>query len=184
MSEHRVAVVIRGAIMATLFVGLWVWLATLVRRLDAVVGVVPPAWLRPGGWLVGLVGAGVGLTCVLLFLTAGRGTPAPFDPPTVFVATGPYRYVRNPMYVGGILALVGAGLVIQSISILALAMVFWGLSHLLVVFHEEPALEARFGESFVLYQRQTNRWLPRGPSRRPRGSEPARQVTQPVTSCN
>lgn len=164
MSEQRAVVVIRGAVMASLFVTLWVWLASLVRRFDPVTGSMPPEWLRPLGWLLGAAGGALGLTCVFLFLTAGRGTPAPFDPPKVFVATGPYRYVRNPMYVGGVLALVGGGLVVRSIAILALAGVFWALSHLMVVLNEEPALERRFGDSFVRYQREVQRWLPRIPS--------------------
>lgn len=150
--------------MAALFVTLWVWLASRVRHLDPVIG-VPPEWLRPLGWLLGAAGATIGLACVFLFVTAGRGTPAPFDPPRVFVATGPYRYVRNPMYVGAVLALVGGGLVVQSVSILALAAVFWALSHLMVVFYEEPALERRFGDSFVRYRSRVHRWLPGMPSR-------------------
>jgi protein-S-isoprenylcysteine O-methyltransferase Ste14 len=163
MSEQRVVVLIRGVMMASFFVALWVWLASLVRHFDPVIGRMPPEWLRPVGWLLGAAGAAIGLTCVFLFLTTGRGTPAPFDPPRVFVATGPYRYVRNPMYVGAVLALTGGGLAVQSISILALAAVFWALSHLMVVLYEEPALEKRFGDSFVRYKRQVHRWLPRMP---------------------
>jgi protein-S-isoprenylcysteine O-methyltransferase Ste14 len=164
MGERRLAVVVRGAAMASLFVVLWVWLALLVRRFDPLIGVELPGWLRAPGWLLVAAGGATGLACVFLFLTAGRGTPAPFDPPRVFVATGPYRYVRNPMYVGAILALAGAGLAVQSISILGLAAAFWGLSHLMVVLNEEPALEKRFGDSFLLYKRQVGRWLPRMPS--------------------
>ena len=164
MSEQRKVVVIRGAVMASVFVSLWVWLASLVRRFDPAMGVVLPGWLRAVGLLLGAAGGATGLTCVFLFLTTGRGTPAPFDPPKVFVATGPYRYVRNPMYVGGVLALIGAGLAVQSIAILTLEVVFWGLSHLMVVLNEEPALEKRFGESFLRYKRRVHRWLPRIPS--------------------
>lgn len=163
MTDNRVFVVIRGIVFAALFISLWVWLATLVRRYDAAIGAAPPAWLQPAGWVLAVPGAALGLTCVWLFLTSGKGTPAPFDPPKVFVASGPYRYVRNPMYVGAILALAGGGLIVGSYSILILAAVFWGLVHGLVLLHEEPALEQRFGDSFVQYKRQVNRWLPRIP---------------------
>ena len=155
---------VRGAVMASLFVTLWVWLASLVRRFDPVVGEVPPEWLRPVGWLLGAGGGVIGLTCVLLFLTAGKGTPAPFDPPRVFVATGPYRYVRNPMYVGAVLALVGGGLVVHRFYSRPCRGLL-GLSHM-VVLNEEPALEKRFGDSFVRYKRHVHRWLPCMPSAR------------------
>ncbi len=149
--------------MATLFVTLWIWLASLVTRFDPLFSAVPPDGLRPIGWVIGVAGGAIGVTCVILFLTRGRGTPAPFDPPKVFVATGPYRYVRNPMYVGAVLALTGAGLIVQSVSILVLAAAFWTLTHVVVVLHEEPDLERRFGESFVRYKAQVHRWLPKVP---------------------
>ncbi len=160
---RRLAVLLRGVVLAALFVALWVWLASLVRRFDSAIGATPPDWLRPFGWVLGASAAALGLTCVALFLTAGRGTPAPFDPPKVFVASGPYRYLRNPMYVGAVLALIGGGLVIRSFSVLILAAVFWGLSHVMVLLNEEPALERRFGDSFVQYKIKVNRWLPRIP---------------------
>jgi len=149
--------------MAALFVGLWVWLAWLVTRFDPAVGVPLPAWLAPVGWVVGLAGLAVGLSCVALFVTQGRGTPAPFDPPRVFVATGPYRYVRNPMTVGALFAFAGGGLAAGSASIFLLGAIFWLLSHALIVIVEEPDLARRFGESYLQYKRQVNRWLPRPP---------------------
>lgn len=161
MAEKRIAVVMRGIVVATLFVSLWVWLAALVRRFDPALGIELPRWLRPLGTVLLVAGLGLAGTCVGFFVTVGRGTPAPFDPPRVFVARGPYRFVRNPMYVGAVTALVGGALAFGSMSILVLAAVFWGLSHLMVVFNEEPALERRFGDSYAEYRRQVNRWLPR-----------------------
>lgn len=164
MESRSGLVILRGALMATLFVALWVWLASLVRRFDAAFGFTLPAGLRPVGWLLVATGLAIGASCVVLFLTRGRGTPAPFDPPQVFVASGPYRYVRNPMYVGAVLALTGGGLAFRSPAILALAALFWLLAHLMVVLVEEPGLAARFGDSFAAYRRRVRRWLP-GPPR-------------------
>jgi protein-S-isoprenylcysteine O-methyltransferase Ste14 len=84
----------------------------------------------------------------------------------VFVAMGPYRYVRNPMYVGAILALLGGGLIVRSVSVLLLAVVFWTLAHLLVLLNEEPSLERRFGESYLRYKQRVHRWLPSVPASR------------------
>jgi protein-S-isoprenylcysteine O-methyltransferase Ste14 len=153
-------VVLRGVVVATLFVLLWVWLASLVRVYDPALGVAIPDWLRPVGWVVAVAGGALAASCIALFVSRGRGTPAPFDPPRVFVATGPYRYVRNPMYIGAILALLGGGLIVGSPSILLLALGFWLIAHLFVLLYEEPALTARFGETYERYRSRVNRWLP------------------------
>ncbi len=116
--------VVRGAAFATAFVALWAWLAIAARHLDPRWPATPPEWLRIPGMLVAVASAALGGWCVALFVTRGRGTPAPFDPPSKFVAVGPYRYMRNPMYLGGFGVLLGAGLVLRSPSIVALASVF------------------------------------------------------------
>jgi protein-S-isoprenylcysteine O-methyltransferase Ste14 len=156
-------VALRGSIMALLFVTLWVWLASLVTYFDPIIGLHPPVWLQPLGWFLAVPGAILGTTCVVLFLGRGRGTPAPFDPPKVFVATGPFRYCRNPMYVGGILTFFGCGLIVGSMSIILLGGVFWLLSHILTLLVEEPDLTRRFGDSYTEYTSKVNRWLPRLP---------------------
>ena len=163
MSERDSVVVIRGIVMATLFVALWVWISSMVTGLDAAIGLAPPEWLQPFGWVLAVPGSIVGLACVILFLGRGRGTPAPFDPPKVFVASGPFRYCRNPMYVGAILTFFGAGLIVRSTSILLLGCLFWLLTHILVLTVEEPDLTRRFGESYTAYKAKVHRWIPRLP---------------------
>src|SRR5262249_22987777 len=71
------------------------------------------------GLVVVIVGGAVALWCVLAFATLGRGTPAPFDPPRRLVVRGPYRLVRNPMYLGAAVALLGAALYYESLALLA-----------------------------------------------------------------
>jgi protein-S-isoprenylcysteine O-methyltransferase Ste14 len=68
-----------------------------------------PAWWRGLG--IALLGTGLTLAiwCVATFIVRGRGTPAPFDAPRHLVATGPYHCMRNPMYIGGGLVLLGFG---------------------------------------------------------------------------
>ena len=160
---ERAAVALRGAVVVAAFVSLWVWLAVLVRRFDAVLAVAVPSWLQPVGWVVLVPGTAIALSCVVVFVTRGRGTPAPFDPPRRFVAGGPYRYVRNPMYLGAILSLLGSGLAVGSPAIILLAGGFWLLAHTFVLVYEEPALERRFGAEYVRYRARVNRWLPRIP---------------------
>ncbi len=160
----RLFVVLRGLVYGAAFVALWTWLAVLVRRLDALLPVTLPAALAPLGWAVAVAGALLAGVCVAVFLTRGDGTPAPFDPPRAFVAAGPYRFLRNPMYLGGAAAILGAGLVVASPAIVLLALGFFLFFHLFVVLYEEPTLSARFGEGYQRYRENIHRWWPRWPT--------------------
>lgn len=152
---------LRGLVYGSAFVFLWAWLATLVRRYDAGLDIAMPSPLRALGIVLASVGAVVVVSCVTVFASRGEGTPAPFDAPRKFVASGPYRYVRNPMYVGAILLLIGSGFMVLSPSIVLLAFAFWALTHVLVLFYEEPVLAAKFGDAYAHYKAEVNRWLPR-----------------------
>ena len=154
---------IRTTFYAVCFVLLGGWLASGVRRYDARLNVaLSPAW-KPVGMLLMVPGAVLVLACLASFVLRGQGTPAPFDPPVTFVPSGPYRYVRNPMYIGAALVLAGYGLWERSAAIAAFALAFLAIFHLFVVLVEEPGLERRFGESYLAYKRAVDRWLPRPP---------------------
>jgi protein-S-isoprenylcysteine O-methyltransferase Ste14 len=112
------------------------------------------------GIVLMVMGGVLGLACAGTFIVRGKGTPAPFDAPREFVAVGPYRYVRNPMYVGGLFLLAGLGFYEQSISILLMALLLLLVVHLMVVFYEEPTLRKSFGASYEEYCRTTERWVP------------------------
>ena len=117
-------VAIRTAFYAVCFVLLWGWLASGVRRYDARLHIaLSPAW-KPVGILFMALGAILVLACLASFVLRGQGTPAPFDPPVAFVPSGPYRYVRNPMYIGAALILGGYGLWERSGAIAIFALAF------------------------------------------------------------
>jgi protein-S-isoprenylcysteine O-methyltransferase Ste14 len=152
---------IRGLVYAVGFVLLWWWLATAVRPLDRQLPFRLSAALQPLGLAIAILGAVLALSCVVVFATRGRGTPAPFDAPRAFVPSGPYRFVRNPMYVGGAAVIAGTGLLVRSAAVVALAAGFLFFFHVFVLLYEEPTLRARFGESYEEYTRAVSRWLPR-----------------------
>lgn len=156
--------VLRGLVYSAAFVGLWVWLASYVRRFDARIPLSLPTWLVPLGAVLACAGGFVAAACIVTFVTIGRGTPAPFDPPREFVASGPYRYVRNPMYLGAAGVILGAGLYLSSPSIVLLAPAFLLLMHLFVVLHEEAALTSRFGDSYLRYKANVHRWWVQRPN--------------------
>jgi protein-S-isoprenylcysteine O-methyltransferase Ste14 len=159
----RVFVLLRAMFWAAGFVLLWWWLAVSVRPYDARLAITIPVWLRPLGLILALLGALLALWCIGTFVARGRGTPAPFDPPREFVAAGPYRYVRNPMYIGAFSVILGAGLALPSPSIVGLAAAFLLLAHLFAWLYEEPSLESRFGDPYLRYKSSVHRWLPRFP---------------------
>jgi protein-S-isoprenylcysteine O-methyltransferase Ste14 len=156
----RFLVALRAALYAGCFFLLWGWLAVEVRAYDGSIGGALPVWGRPLGAALALAGGPLMAWCVVVFVTAGRGTPAPFDAPRRFVAVGPYRAVRNPMYLGAVSLLTGVGLWIRSPAIVVLAVAGLGLAHVFVLLYEEPTLEREFGSEYREYRERVNRWLP------------------------
>ena len=122
---------------------------------------LPIGFLRYFGWLPMLLGAAIYFWCAWDFTFAGKGTPAPIDPPKELVVRGLYRYVRNPMYVGVLTLLAGEVLFFASRRLFIYAAVAFSFFHLFVIFYEEPALQQKFGESYRRYCETVPRWLPR-----------------------
>jgi protein-S-isoprenylcysteine O-methyltransferase Ste14 len=115
-----------------------------------------------------IIAAGVGLYlwCLWHFATTGRGTPGPWDPPRRFVAVGPYRFVRNPMYISAGLVIGGEALLYVSVALALYFVVFALVVHMFVLLYEEPTLLRLFGGEYGAYRRSVNRWIPRLPDDR------------------
>jgi protein-S-isoprenylcysteine O-methyltransferase Ste14 len=107
-----------------------------------------------------VVGAATLLWCIWDFAAKGRGTLAPIDPPRQLVVQGLYRYVRNPMYLGVLVLLLGETAFFESLALLQYTLAWFIIVNLFVVLYEEPALRHRFGESYERYFRSVHRWLP------------------------
>ena len=154
-------VIFRAITYATLFIGFV--LIYLPSRFLSWSGIVrPPAIGGPQivGMIIGSAGAVVALWCVGAFAWIGKGPPAPFDPPRRLVIRGPYRFVRNPMYMGAGLALAGAALFYESAPLLAYVGIFLLATHLFVVLYEEPTLRRTFGPEYEAYCHRVGRWRP------------------------
>jgi protein-S-isoprenylcysteine O-methyltransferase Ste14 len=95
------------------------------------------------------------------FLVEGRGTPAPIDPPKELVATGFYRYVRNPMYVGVLAMIIGHFLWFGYWNLLIYAIVVFVGFNAFVTYYEEPTLKRKFGAAYEDYLKKVPRWIPR-----------------------
>jgi protein-S-isoprenylcysteine O-methyltransferase Ste14 len=119
---------------------------------------------RPLHW-AGLIGLALGTVllaaCILEFARSGRGTLSPVDPPRVLVIRGPYRYVRNPMYLGVSLILLGEVLLTGSRALFGYWVIWLAAVNLFVRGVEEPGLRRQFGASYERYTAAVRRWLPR-----------------------
>jgi protein-S-isoprenylcysteine O-methyltransferase Ste14 len=120
----------------------------------------PATW--PGAAVIA-VGVLLYLWCLWVFAAVGRGTPGPWDPPRRVVQVGPYRWVRNPIYLAALLIVLGEAWLFGSAALLLYAAAAAIGFHLLVVAYEEPKLRATFGNHYQRYRRAVPRWVPRRP---------------------
>jgi protein-S-isoprenylcysteine O-methyltransferase Ste14 len=107
------------------------------------------------------VGSAVLLHGVWRFAADGRGTPSPTAPTEHLVVAGPYRYVRNPMYlaVGAVIA--GQALLFAGAAIVAYFVAFIAAVVLFVKAYEEPTLTRTFGDEYLSYRARVPGWWPR-----------------------
>lgn len=137
-------------------------------RLDRRLG-LPPLGIggvnRILGALLAAVGFSFGLWSVDTQVTQGRGTPLPVMPTQELVTEGPFRYCRNPMTLGAILAYLGIAVAARTTAGAGLVL---SLAAALLVYLkrlEEGELAERFGEAYLAYKRATPLIIPRLPAR-------------------
>jgi len=142
------------------FLGLWFWLLPGWLGFTAEAAEEPWRW---AGAIPSVLGFAVALRCMWDFGWTGKGTPAPFIPPSRLVVVGFYRYVRNPMYVGFAAGWIGLWVMLGHASPVVMAGVAAAALgvHLFVLLYEEPTLRGTFGEDYREYCRNVRRWWPR-----------------------
>jgi protein-S-isoprenylcysteine O-methyltransferase Ste14 len=114
-----------------------------------------------------LFGLGVVFLVVWLLLAASANltfrrvrTPVnPYAPSTTLAVSGPFRFSRNPMYLGLVLLVVGMALVMNSMWLVLLAVPVMLLLRNLVIVQEERYLEEKFGDDYRAYKQRVRRWL-------------------------
>lgn len=130
---------------------------------------LPPMQLGSAGRMLGgiLTAAGfsLGFWSVSTQLGRGRGTPLPVMPTQVLLTDGPFRYCRNPMTLGAILAYLGIALVARTTA--GMVLVLTGSAALVTYLKrlEEPELAERFGDAYRAYRRETPFMVPRLPKK-------------------
>jgi len=124
---------------------------------------VPVAMLQSSfpynlGLLPAMAGLSICLWCFWDFINKGNGTPSPLDPPKQLVVAGLYRFVRNPMYIGIILIILGEAILYTSFLLMLYSAILLVIFHIRVVYHEEPKLRVEFGENYANYLVSVPRW--------------------------
>jgi protein-S-isoprenylcysteine O-methyltransferase Ste14 len=117
----------------------------------------PVAWQASVVIAVGVV---LYFSCLWVFVTVGHGTPGPWDAPRRFMAAGPYRSVRNPMYISALFVVLGEAWLFLSLPLLLYGGALAAFFHLFVIGYEEPTLRRTFGETYEPYCRTVPRWIP------------------------
>jgi protein-S-isoprenylcysteine O-methyltransferase Ste14 len=117
-----------------------------------------PMWIRWMGWALFLT---PNLLAIAAVRTFRRNHTAlnPLGTVTMIVASGPFRYTRNPMYLSLMVVYIGGMLAFRlPWALLLLVPVFLAL-HFGVIIPEERHLETTFGEPYRRYQQRVRRWL-------------------------
>jgi protein-S-isoprenylcysteine O-methyltransferase Ste14 len=162
------------------------WLASAVHLVLApglVAGLVPwlvtrwhvadhPGWVDPLRWagLVLALGGAALVTAEFVRFARAGGSPAPPVPTATLVTAGTYRWVRNPMYVAVVAAILGQAAWFVSGWLVVYAAVALLVMTTFVVAYEEPTLRTQFGDDYAAYCRDVPRWIPRKPAQRNRVS--------------
>jgi protein-S-isoprenylcysteine O-methyltransferase Ste14 len=139
------------------FAGVIPWLITGWRMREPL-----PYWVAAQALGVVLICAGI-IPTVHAFVQFARagGTPMPIAAPRHLVVNGFNRHVRNPMYVGLLLTIIGQALLLGRFGLLLYAAIMWGVSASFVRWYEEPTLTRQFGAEYVAYRHAVPAWWPR-----------------------
>src|SRR6266446_4235849 len=138
--------------------------AVLVPRLILGTQLRPVSRISSIGWLglpLVIGGAIILLDSFARFVVQGLGTPAPVFPTRHLVVSGLYRYVRNPIYVAVVVAILGQGLILGNVALLAYGGLVWLLFHVFVLVYEEPTLGTTFDAEYQSFCAEVPRWIPR-----------------------
>ncbi|TCN28410.1 methyltransferase family protein [Sinorhizobium americanum] len=116
---------------------------------------VPAGWL---GAIVFLAGLAMLIWAAATFRRAGTHIQT-VEPTTKIVEDGPYRYSRNPIYIGMFVGLIGLALAFDSLWLLFMLVPFYFVIRYGVVAREEAYLERKFGDLYRAYKTRVRRWL-------------------------
>ncbi len=147
----------RGKVLPPVYFGVSILAMVGLRFLLSGPQVIGSPWRYLGLLPLGL-GAGLNVVADRLFKKY-KTEVKPFRDSSALVTEGPYRFSRHPMYLGGILMLLGIGVLLgTAVPFVVVPVMFW-ITTLRFVVPEEAAMERQFGERYLDYKRRVRRWI-------------------------
>jgi protein-S-isoprenylcysteine O-methyltransferase Ste14 len=132
-------------------------LPVLFHYLIPVMTVIPQPYTYLGA-VVMILGLALLIWAAMLFREAGTGFQLKGGG-SVLVTSGPFRFSRNPMYLGMLIWLIGLAILLGTLIAFLFPILFFLLANYLVIPVEEKDLKRNFGEQFIEYKRRVRRWL-------------------------
>jgi protein-S-isoprenylcysteine O-methyltransferase Ste14 len=151
MSDHGPGVRVPPPVMVAAVMGA-AWVLDRVWTLQ-----IGPPLIGMGGAVIFLAIALIGWA--LLVMVKAGNDPRPDKPDAALVESGPFRWSRNPIYLGLLLAAAGLALIWGTLWGWVGVAVLHGLLDRLVIAKEEAYLTARFGAAYAAYQSRVRRWM-------------------------
>jgi protein-S-isoprenylcysteine O-methyltransferase Ste14 len=164
-STYLVAMILAGIVFLILLPLVVIRLGPALDQRLGLKSIELGVWNYILGGLLLVVGLFFGLWSNLVQLTRGRGTPLPMLPTQELLTKGPYRYCRNPMTFGTILAYLGLGIIVGTVCGIGLVLGFAAVLVLYLKRMEERELAERFGEAYLMYKQEVPFIIPRPPKR-------------------
>jgi protein-S-isoprenylcysteine O-methyltransferase Ste14 len=115
----------------------------------------------PAGWIgiiIFVLAVALAVWAIVTISSAGSNVPTD-RPTTAIVESGPYRFTRNPIYLGMFLGLVGLAIALNDLWLLVTLVPFALVIRYGVVAREEAYLERNFGDAYAGYRSRVRRWL-------------------------
>jgi len=116
---------------------------------------LPHAWAGAGIFVIGLAIVVWAITALKAAGTSVQG----YKPTSAIVDHGPYRFTRNPVYVGMLVGLAGLAVAFDTLWLLVTLVPFFAIIRFGVVAREEAYLDRKFGDAYRSYRARVRRWL-------------------------
>ncbi len=127
--------------------------------LGLLLGLETPLRHRPAGFAVFALGFLVSASGRLAFARVGTEVHPASKQNSTLVINGPFRFTRNPMYIGIVIAMVGQALQIGTWLAFGSVVLFFAFVNWISIPFEEAKMERQFGDSYLAYKKRVRRWI-------------------------